>query len=294
MAAIKKILKDKEIHLSVCRGTVAQNEAYCSKEETCVDPMSRSCFGKCPEEKEAGLMQNQYESLKQAILAGQQTEKIMLDHFELAVRHGHHVQRMINILQKPPARRPVTNLCIWGDSGSGKTSWIYETFDADDVYMKDKSKWWDGYTGQKVVVYDDFYGNIKVGEVLNLIDVYRVQVETKGGTVFLRNSVNIFTSNEPPENWYVHIPQKVQEALQRRMPPSNVKELRSGQKPPKFEEWAYETLSGRDLDQKSENCDCDNGTGNTSLSVVTVSALKQSKEDCEEESDVCVGNLAWR
>lgn len=42
---------------------------------------------------------------------------------------------------------------IYGPPGTGKTRYVHEKY--DDIYDKGQNKWWDGYTGQKVVLIDD-------------------------------------------------------------------------------------------------------------------------------------------
>lgn len=45
------------------------------------------------------------------------------------------------------------NQWIWGKAGIGKT--LSVTTDHPDYYEKDKSKYWNGYVGQPVVLVDD-------------------------------------------------------------------------------------------------------------------------------------------
>jgi len=73
------------------------------------------------------------------------------------------------------------------------------------VYYLDLSGdtvWWDGYTGQKCVVIEEFYGQMKIGYLLKLLDRYPMQVQTKGSYVPFLAEVIFFTSNEHPRMWY--------------------------------------------------------------------------------------------
>lgn len=63
-------------------------------------------------------------------------------------------------------------------------------------------KWWDGYDGQRVVVMDDFAGNIPFKELLKLADYYPHRVEVKGGVRTFSSKIIVITSNTRPEEWY--------------------------------------------------------------------------------------------
>jgi len=65
--------------------------------------------------------------------------------------------------------------------------------------------WWDGYSGQPVVVIDEFYGWLGYDFLLRLLDRYSFAVETKGGSVSFTSKLVIFTSNKPPSEWYRNI-----------------------------------------------------------------------------------------
>lgn len=66
----------------------------------------------------------------------------------------------------------------------------------DDFYDKGLNKWWDGYTGQKVVIMDDIGLEHKfIGHFLKRwADRYAIKGETKGGMVGLMHETFIVTS----------------------------------------------------------------------------------------------------
>lgn len=99
-----------------------------------------------------------------------------------------------------PKHRDVEVIVLWGDAGSGKSRWAYENY--PDLYSKPPGKWWNDYTGQEVLLLDDYYGYIPYHELLNVLDRYPYRAETKGGYVNAQWSKVIITSNKPPELWY--------------------------------------------------------------------------------------------
>lgn len=89
------------------------------------------------------------------------------------------------------ADKPVPNVSwYWGSTGSGKTRAAFETMSQDNIYIqngpncRNGAMWWDGYTGQKVVVLDDFRPWwCPFSFLLRLLDRYPIQVQVKGGFV---------------------------------------------------------------------------------------------------------------
>lgn len=104
-------------------------------------------------------------------------------------------------------------IILYGPSGTGKSLLASQMF--PEAYRKPKNKWWDHYTGQDVVIFDDFYSWISYDDMLRMLDWYALMVETKGGTVHLTTQVFVFTSNKSPEDWYSNVPDR--SALTRRL-----------------------------------------------------------------------------
>ena len=89
---------------------------------------------------------------------------------------------------------------LWGATGSGKTRLVMEM---DNVYKIDPPyTWWDGYEGEEILLIDDYkVGAIPRGMLLNLLDGYRLRLETKGGHTWALWRTVYITSNFNPEYW---------------------------------------------------------------------------------------------
>lgn len=89
-----------------------------------------------------------------------------------------------------------------GSTGTGKSRKAIS--ENPDYYKLDmaNSVWFNGYHGQKTLIIDDFYGWIKYGHLLQLLDGYKMRIEIKGGFTYARWEKVIITSNKAPEHWY--------------------------------------------------------------------------------------------
>jgi len=105
---------------------------------------------------------------------------------------------------KPPERPNIVAKIYWGASGVGKTrrAW-YEAGHINDVYIKNpNTKWWDGYRGQKTVIFDEYTGRVDISYFLTWLDRYPCMVEIKGYSTPLLADRFFFTSNVNPRLWY--------------------------------------------------------------------------------------------
>lgn len=116
----------------------------------------------------------------------------------------------------------VESFIIWGEPGAGKTRLVYEKH-GTDVFSLNKSNgdstWFDGYSGEKVLLIDEFYGWIEFALLLKITDPmgYPLRLEVKGANCWaLWNKVYII-SNKPPSKWYPRIDKSHFAAFERRI-----------------------------------------------------------------------------
>lgn len=193
-------------HLEVARGSAKQNKDYCSKEDTRIDGPWE--YGTLPEQGK-----------RTDLLFFQDTlEKHLNDHLAVIEKcptqcmkyykymDYYFKKKNDEIMRK---RRMEKWVCVlYGPTGTGKTRHVYDNHDWDDIYViqqgtgTNNSLWFDGYTGQSVVLIDDFRGNIMFKFLLNLLDRYPLRVQVKGGTVLFNPDKIYITSNHNPTQWY--------------------------------------------------------------------------------------------
>lgn len=96
---------------------------------------------------------------------------------------------------------------VWyhGGTGVGKSHKAFENYDPETHYVHNATDkgWWDGYTGQPIVIFNEFRGEIPYKQMLELTDKWPINVPRRGRepTPFLAKHV-IVTSALTIEGCY--------------------------------------------------------------------------------------------
>jgi hypothetical protein len=193
------------LHLEKRRGTRTEAREYSSKERSRVrGPWEYGDWGAGGQGSRSDL-----ESVRTWIIEHRSEpeleRKLADEFFGTWVRYHKSLSRYVGLLR---GRREWKTevIILWGDAGTGKTRYVYDTHGYDEVYDVPRpnggSVWFDGYTGQEVVLLDDFYGWIPLHLLLKLGDRYPLQVPTKGSHTEFSAKYLYITSNKPYEEWY--------------------------------------------------------------------------------------------
>ncbi len=151
-------------------------------------------------------------AVKEDIDSGMSEEECWNAHFKAMVMHHKAFDKYrVSVGRKKRGEPTIT--ILHGGSGTGKSAYcnLQEMLCGEEAFWlsapadgrgKNSRVWWDGYAGEKTVVIDEYYGWLPYSFLLRLLDRNALQVEVKGGSVPLRATNFIFTSNTPPEEWY--------------------------------------------------------------------------------------------
>lgn len=158
----------------------------------------------------------------EAIKSGMRMPEVAKEYPEAIVRSGKGLQQLSYLLNVSPSWRTVSTTWIYGETGRGKTRTAFESKCADGrdpYFIVLPAQWWDGYDGQDTIIFDDFYGQVKVADMLRYLDGYPLQLPVKGSFVWANWTRVFITSNEHPDNVYRvgAIPASVKLALMRRV-----------------------------------------------------------------------------
>lgn len=197
----KKILK-VEAHMEKRLGTRVQAVDYCTKEESRVDGPFE--WGKSNSGGQG--KRNDLRVFCEAILEKKSMRDCVEDDPGTFVRYYKGLYAYKNLVASRDDRPQIVYF-RWGEPGSGKTKWVFDTFGYYDVYQPiigtNKQVWFDNYDGEKVLLLDDFRGEIEYSYLLRLLDRYPMLIPIKGGSTYAQWCVVVITSNVPIKDMYV-------------------------------------------------------------------------------------------
>lgn len=208
--------------LEVRKGSHEQAKAYCSKEDTRMvgtEPVewgSEEGIAKKPGSR------SDLSEIKKKIDSGASSERIWDEHFSSSIRYHKSFDAYRDIKSRHrvyEAGEKPRIFIYWGPSGTGKSTRARTHFPGAYWLTKPSQAtstvWWQNYSGEDVVVFDEFYGWITYDLILRILDFYPVTVEKKNGSAKLAAKTFVFTSNKHPDEWYSKV--KDTSALKRRI-----------------------------------------------------------------------------
>lgn len=189
-----KELLGKRAHVEVERGTVVQSEDYCKKDGDYVE------YGQTRHNEGRGR-RTDLETIREDIIAGKSELDIADSYFSqwCIYRKSFAVYRSLRGRRRTWKSYVVV---LHGATGTGKTRYVHDRYPDVWVLADPSGKWFDGYNGQEVVLFDDFDSQIDYRFMLLLLDRYPMQVPVKGGFTNWCPKRIYITSNVNPSEWY--------------------------------------------------------------------------------------------
>jgi len=197
LSAIKSL--SPRAHFEIAKGTPADNTKYCSKREGRIAGPFKS--GKPPQQGK----RSDLETVAQEVLDGACIRTVACSHPSTYIRYHKGISALQFACDAGRPREDVMVVFIFGPTGVGKTTEIEASF--PDYYPKMKCKqgseeWFDGYFGQEVIIWDEFYGQCPWSTMLKLADKTPLALPIKGNFVWCRAKFVIFISNSKPQDVY--------------------------------------------------------------------------------------------
>jgi len=208
-SAVKSLIGQRA-HLEKARGDSVQAAEYCKKDGSFWEQ------GTCPKPKGEGEKER-WATARQLAKEGKFDD---IDP-DIHIRYIGNLKKIFADAQGiPPAQDELDFHWYHGPTGSGKST--KARAENPDYYLKGINKWWDGYTGQKCVIIEE-WGPMNsdlthcLGSYLKMwCDHHCFQAEFKGGMKMIRPPKIIITSNWSMEECFSNFP-NILEPLKRRI-----------------------------------------------------------------------------
>lgn len=207
LGSAKKLIKLLTAHLEPRQGSRQQARAYCMKEESRA-PGEHAGPWEYGEWAEGETKRSDLQDCIQNIREGKDWKDLVTENPACAIRYYRNLHQVWTIFNQKPrdGTTSVYNVYIYGDAGVGKTRFAHwlarrQGFIPYTGYI---TGWWQDYMGQEWAIYDDFdgYPHMDIGNFKKICDRYPVTVPVKVGSAQYSATVNIFTSNVYPIDWY--------------------------------------------------------------------------------------------
>lgn len=223
MRGISRLAGFGRAHLEIAKGSPKQNMDYCTKEETRIaGPWT---FGTCPTSTQGS--RTDLTEFVEASMSGTDRDALLIEQASVFARHFKWADAVVGLHLKKRAKQSYNDFfdsskpdfnkfvgVLFGEAGTGKTSWILRTFERDDVFKLDigdgssNALWFDTYNGESTLLIDDFFGGISFSFLLKLLDVYALRVAVKGSFTYVNFRRVFITSNLEPDEWYANLHSK--------------------------------------------------------------------------------------
>lgn len=212
LARVKQILQNDSVHLEPRRGSRQQAIAYCEKVESRVRGPWR--YGSINDNQQG--KRTDLHDVADALLSGSSVHDIAQEFPVQFIKFHRGIQNLhsLRARTRTASFRTVEVLVYYGDAGAGKTRQAVEGNPLHYILDQGERLWFDGYNGETCLIIDDFYGWIKYGTLLRILDGYTYRCEIKGGFVYAEWTKVVITSNKHPDTWYS---QGLTPALRRRI-----------------------------------------------------------------------------
>lgn len=200
-AGAKTLLGTPRVHLEPRRGTRTEARDYCRKPES-AEAGSFKEFG--PWTGGGQGSRSDLDAVAKLVLAGSTDADIATQHPSVYVRYYRGLHALRSAVAPAVHRGQPTTLVLWGETGSGKSALADEKYPGAYWWMRpqNSAQYAFAYKGQKVIIFDDFYGWLPYSLMLRIVDRYPCILNTQGDNVPCMANTFVFTSNQPPHMWY--------------------------------------------------------------------------------------------
>lgn len=207
-------------HFEQRKGTRQQAYDYCRKADTAVEGRRIESTPKIVLEESGRGARTDLTALHEMIADGMSVDEVLMS-VPSSARFVNAL-RAIELARDRTAATKLRDVTVeyWhGPTGVGKTRELWERYGADAYTVSDYRHPFDGYAGQSVLVLDEYRGQLPISQLLQLLDVYPVELPARYANKVAAYDRVFLVSNEPLDlaEMYPKAKETTRDALRRRI-----------------------------------------------------------------------------
>lgn len=206
--------KYKGSHLDMSKGTAKESRDYIRKEGRYLDSAKHETnlidtfreFGQLPVEEQG--KRNDLNELYELIKDGNTNAEI----FEYNPKYMKYADKLDKIRQDiiedkyKNEFRKLDVTYIFGTTATGKTRYVMEKYGYENVYrVTDYEHPFDSYSGQEIILFDEFRSSLKISDMLNFLDGYPCQLPARFNNKWACYKTVYIISNIKIEQQYEYV-----------------------------------------------------------------------------------------
>lgn len=198
-------------HIDYCRGSTQENRDYIRKEGKYkgTDKAETNLlntfeeFGECPVEEQG--KRNDLNELYGMIKDGLSDYEILESHPAYMLQMN-KIERCRQVVREEEFRNVFRELNVeywFGKTGEGKTRTVMERYGYQNVYRVTNYRYpFDGYRGQDVLVFEEFYNSLRIQDMLTYLDGYPLELPCRYANKIACYTKVYILSNVPFDEQY--------------------------------------------------------------------------------------------
>lgn len=211
IAGLKKIYDDKTLHAEIRHGTREQARDYCKKDGK-FEETGRWIKGQGH--------RTDLESIVEDLQDGKKLSELIIEQPALYCQYRNGLKDIAAVVTKNKTKefRKVNVTMISGPTGCGKTRRAMEEMKGEGYKIEgSKLAWWQDYDQEDCILIDEYDNDIKITELLNLLDGYQLRLNVKGSHTYANWSRVYITTNLTREQLHANAKPAHRDALFRRI-----------------------------------------------------------------------------